>query len=58
MACPLSRLGVLDGPEAGRRVVELGQGDPAGALELDDPVGAQQLLEVVELGGVARRATR
>ena len=36
--------------------VELGQRDPAGALQLDDAERAQQLLEVVELVGRARRA--
>ena len=34
----------------------LGQGDAAGALQLDDPIRAQQLLEVVELARARRRA--
>ena len=39
-------------------MLELGQGHPAGALQLDDAEGAQQLLDVVEPVGRAVEADR
>src|SRR4051812_2478287 len=47
-----------DGAQPGRRALELGEGDAARALELHDPVRAEQLLEVVDLRRVAVEAER
>src|SRR3954454_599814 len=47
-----------DGAQPGRRALELGEGDAPGALELHDPVRAEELLEVVDLRRVAVEADR
>src|SRR5258705_9658894 len=42
-----------DGTQSCRRALQLREGDATGALELDDAVGTEQLLEVVDLRRMA-----
>src|SRR5918999_6345086 len=55
--CAASRRPAFHCPEAGL-AIELGQGDTAGGLQLDQPVRREQLLEVVELLWAALEAER
>src|SRR5262245_58216249 len=53
MSCPLVVSAGADGTQPGRRVVDPGKGHTARSLELHDPVRAEELLEVVQLVGMA-----